>query len=71
MKLRQTKSPNLTYFKTLDPKKIIEGSNIVKRWDKYEMSNFEYIMSLNCLSGRSYKDVSQYHVFPWTLTSFA
>lgn len=28
-------------------------------------------MNLNSLSGRSYKDLTQYHVFPWIITSFA
>lgn len=28
-------------------------------------------MQVNCLAGRSYKDVTQYHVFPWVLNSFA
>jgi hypothetical protein len=35
------------------------------------MSNFEYLMQINSLGGRSYKDITQYHVFPWVVTSFA
>ncbi len=30
-----------------------------------ETSNFEYLMQLNTLAGRSYNDLSQYPVFPW------
>lgn len=28
-------------------------------------------MQINSLAGRSYKDITQYHVFPWVVTSFA
>lgn len=29
------------------------------------MSNFDYIMCLNVMSGRSLTDLNQYPVFPW------
>jgi hypothetical protein len=32
------------------------------------MSNFEYLMWINMISGRSYNDLSQYPVFPWTFS---
>lgn len=31
------------------------------------MSNFDYLMLLNTLSGRSYCDLAQYPVFPWVV----
>ena len=34
------------------------------------MSNFEYLMYLNALSGRSFHDVAQYFVFPWILKEY-
>ena len=33
------------------------------------MSNFEYIMRLNRVAGRSYNDIAQYPVMPWVLRS--
>ena len=30
-----------------------------------EISNFQYLMHLNTLAGRSYNDLTQYPVFPW------
>ena len=40
------------------------------KWKDREMSNFEYIMFLNTISGRSYNDLSQYPVFPWVLSDY-
>ena len=31
------------------------------------MSTFEYLMKLNKISGRSYKDLTQYPVVPWIM----
>lgn len=35
-----------------------------------EMSNFEYLMHLNTLAGRTYNDLMQYPVFPWILADY-
>ena len=35
-----------------------------------EITNFEYLMCLNTLAGRSYNDLMQYPVFPWILADF-
>lgn len=35
-----------------------------------EISNFEYLMQLNTISGRTYNDLAQYPVFPWVITDF-
>lgn len=40
------------------------------KWRERKMSNFEYIMFLNTISGRSYNDLSQYPVFPWVLKDY-
>lgn len=36
-------------------------------WQKRALSNFDYLMMLNTLSGRTYNDLSQYPVFPWII----
>lgn len=36
-----------------------------------EISNFQYLMHLNTLAGRSYNDLMQYPVFPWILSDYA
>uniref|UniRef100_A0A182IIZ4 BEACH domain-containing protein n=1 Tax=Anopheles atroparvus TaxID=41427 RepID=A0A182IIZ4_ANOAO len=35
-----------------------------------EISNFQYLMHLNSLAGRSYNDLMQYPVFPWILSNY-
>ena len=35
-----------------------------------EISNFEYLMCLNTLAGRSYNDLMQYPVFPWVIADY-
>eukprot|EP01018_Ginkgo_biloba_P014188 Gb_28819 [translate_table: standard] len=39
-------------------------------WRRREISNFEYLMILNTLAGRSYNDLTQYPVFPWVLADY-
>ena len=45
-------------------------SNLQRRWSDGEISNFDYLLSLNQFAGRSFLDVTQYPVFPWILTDF-
>uniref|UniRef100_A0A3B5BGB8 WDFY family member 4 n=1 Tax=Stegastes partitus TaxID=144197 RepID=A0A3B5BGB8_9TELE len=37
---------------------------------KGEISNFEYLMHLNTIAGRTYNDLMQYPVFPWVLADY-
>lgn len=41
-----------------------------ERWRRREMSNFDYLMTLNTLAGRSYNDLTQYPVFPWVIADY-
>ncbi|CAG8462143.1 12484_t:CDS:10 [Funneliformis caledonium] len=45
-------------------------SELTSRWEKREISNFQYLMHLNTLAGRSYNDLTQYPVFPWILADY-
>ncbi len=49
---------------------LIGEQSVTQRWVRGEMSNFQYLMHLNTLAGRSYNDLSQYPVFPWILTDY-
>ena len=40
-------------------------------WRRREISNFEYLMTLNTLAGRSYNDLTQYPIFPWVLADYS
>ncbi|CAM8878100.1 unnamed protein product [Rhodiola kirilowii] len=39
-------------------------------WRRRDMTNFEYLMILNTLAGRSYNDLTQYPVLPWVLADY-
>ncbi|XP_021693920.1 uncharacterized protein LOC5568525 isoform X2 [Aedes aegypti] len=39
-------------------------------WKEGLLSNWEYLMHLNQISGRSYHDLMQYPVFPWILADY-
>ena len=44
--------------------------NMTQRWQRGELSNFEYLMYLNTLAGRTYSDLMQYPVMPWVLADY-
>eukprot|EP01156_Anaeramoeba_ignava_P023529 Anaeramoba_ignava/c21607_g1_i1.p1 GENE.c21607_g1_i1~~c21607_g1_i1.p1 ORF type:complete len:1101 (-),score=335.69 c21607_g1_i1:108-3410(-) len=48
----------------------LHRAQLTRRWKRREVSNFEYLMQLNTLSGRTYNDISQYPVFPWILSDY-
>ncbi|XP_070771661.1 WD repeat- and FYVE domain-containing protein 4 [Enoplosus armatus] len=48
---------------------VVEKIALVK-WQKGEISNFEYLMHLNTIAGRTYNDLMQYPVFPWVLADY-
>ena len=35
-----------------------------------EITNYEYLMFLNTVAGRTYNDLNQYPVFPWVITNY-
>ena len=41
-----------------------------KKWVKGEMSNFQYLMLVNTMAGRTFNDLTQYPVFPWVLADY-
>ncbi|XP_018321850.1 WD repeat and FYVE domain-containing protein 3 [Agrilus planipennis] len=49
---------------------FIGETTVTQRWVRGEISNFQYLMYLNTLAGRSYNDLMQYPVFPWILADY-
>ncbi|KAB8754750.1 hypothetical protein FH972_026541 [Carpinus fangiana] len=41
-----------------------------RAWAKGEMSNFQYLMLVNTLAGRTFNDLTQYPVFPWVIADY-
>lgn len=39
-------------------------------WVEGRITNFDYLLHMNILSGRSYNDICQYPVFPWVLADY-
>jgi hypothetical protein len=39
-------------------------------WSSGQITNFEYLMRLNTIAGRSYNDLTQYPVFPWIVADY-
>jgi hypothetical protein len=56
--------------KSLNPRAIFKKSNLTELWKKRKISNFEYLMALNRMAGRTFNDIAQYPVFPWILSDY-
>eukprot|EP00727_Mastigamoeba_balamuthi_P004853 m51a1_g14366 hypothetical protein (2192) ;mRNA; f:232687-241228 len=54
-----------------DPTKSLKKNGYLVQWLKGSMSNFDYLMALNVLAGRTFNDLAQYFVFPWVLTDYS
>ncbi|XP_051272681.1 WD repeat- and FYVE domain-containing protein 4 isoform X4 [Dicentrarchus labrax] len=48
---------------------VVEKTALGK-WQRGEISNFEYLMHLNTIAGRTYNDLMQYPVYPWVLADY-
>ncbi|EFA76401.1 BEACH domain-containing protein [Heterostelium album PN500] len=47
-----------------------EQKNYLLRWQNGILSNYEYLLYLNNLAGRTYNDLTQYPVFPWVISDY-
>ncbi|XP_031760024.1 neurobeachin-like protein 2 isoform X1 [Xenopus tropicalis] len=52
------------------PQEMLQALGLTQKWVWREISNFEYLMQLNTIAGRTYSDLSQYPVFPWILRDY-
>ena len=46
-------------------------NEIINKWKRKELSNYEYLIYLNFMAGRSYNDLTQYPVFPWVISNYS
>jgi hypothetical protein len=49
---------------------FVAEQHLTDRWATGNLSNFEYLMRLNVLGGRSFVVTSMYPVFPWVLQDY-
>ncbi|PRP84623.1 BEACH domain-containing protein [Planoprotostelium fungivorum] len=54
----------------LSASELLKKSGHTGRWQRREISNFEYLMILNTFAGRTYNDLTQYPVFPWVIKDY-
>uniref|UniRef100_A0A5S6QKC9 Putative neurobeachin homolog n=1 Tax=Trichuris muris TaxID=70415 RepID=A0A5S6QKC9_TRIMR len=54
----------------MTPRQLFKHSDMPQKWQKREISNFDYLMFLNTIAGRTYNDLNQYPVFPWILSNY-
>lgn len=57
--IRRTKIPSLPY------------DNLTSAWVNHEITNFDYLMHLNIMAGRTFNDLGQYPIFPWVLKDYS
>ncbi|XP_054734864.1 neurobeachin-like protein 1 isoform X2 [Anastrepha obliqua] len=69
-KILSLQPPNILYGSGRSPGELLRTSGLTQKWVNREISNFEYLMYLNTIAGRSYNDLSQYPVFPWILSDY-
>ncbi|CAG8610076.1 15441_t:CDS:2, partial [Acaulospora colombiana] len=69
-KITSLKPPSMLNQDTRSPITIFQRSNLTERWQRHEISNFEYLMHLNSMAGRSFNDLTQYFVFPWIISDY-
>ena len=41
-----------------------------KKWSRGDMSNFQYLMLINTMAGRTFNDLTQYPIFPWVIADY-
>jgi hypothetical protein len=75
---RIVKPPYMTPYFGKRPSTIISratapGSllNITTAWTNREISNFDYLMRLNSIAGRTFNDIGQYPIFPWVVADYS
>ncbi|XP_072324254.1 neurobeachin-like protein 2 isoform X3 [Scyliorhinus torazame] len=61
---------NLFNFNSRSPQELLKASGLTQEWVQRKISNFEYLMKLNTIAGRTYNDLSQYPVFPWIICDY-
>ncbi|TNN27289.1 Neurobeachin-like protein 1 [Liparis tanakae] len=61
---------SLGLYGTRSPQELLRASGLTQKWVNREISNFDYLMQLNTIAGRTYNNLAQYPVFPWILADY-
>jgi hypothetical protein len=57
--------------KSLQGRKHLAASRLQDAWLQRQLSNFDYLMALNTMAGRSFNDLTQYPVMPWVIADYS
>ena len=68
-KIKQNPKNKSTY-KCIIEINLFKDDFLCEYWAKGKITNYDYIMILNTLSGRTFNDLSQYFIFPWIIYDF-
>ncbi|XP_063647641.1 neurobeachin-like protein 1 isoform X8 [Pan troglodytes] len=68
-RLLSLRSPN-SYYGSRSPQELFKASGLTQKWVNREISNFDYLIQINTMAGRTYNDLAQYPVFPWILQDY-
>ncbi|XP_029425830.1 neurobeachin-like protein 1 isoform X6 [Nannospalax galili] len=52
------------------PQELFKASGLTQKWVNREITNFDYLIQINTMAGRTYNDLAQYPVFPWILQDY-
>ena len=59
------------YYKDIDNNgEYASMYNIKEMWKNSKISSFEFLLWINIYGNRSFRDISQYPVFPWVMTDY-
>ncbi|KAL8996001.1 MAG: hypothetical protein Q9169_004381 [Polycauliona sp. 2 TL-2023] len=47
-----------------------QSNPATRKWTQGEISNFNYLMHINTMAGRTFNDLTQYPVFPWVIADY-
>ena len=68
-KIKKNDVKKSNYKCILEPN-LFKDDTICDYWAKYKISNYDYIILLNTLGGRTLNDLSQFFIFPWLIQNF-
>ncbi|OHT15010.1 Beige/BEACH domain containing protein [Tritrichomonas foetus] len=67
---KATNLPRTVHVQNLEFKSYFQNTKITDDWVHRKITNYEYLMKLNMMSGRSFNDCSQYPVLPWIISDY-
>ena len=58
-KIVSQRPPSMVSYSAKSPRELLRSAGLTSKWVNREISNFEYLMHLNTIAGRTYNDLSQ------------